>query len=71
MTDLTQMAARLEALEMRLTYQDDTIETLNAAITAQWKQIDLLTRQVAGLGERLQEAETSTGAPTNEPPPHY
>jgi SlyX protein len=66
-----ELSARIDALETRVAYQDDTIETLNATITAQWKQIDALTRQVGVLGERLQEAETNTGAPTNEPPPHY
>ena len=70
MTDKT-FADRLEALEMRLTYQDETIETLNQTITAQWKQIDTLTRQVAELGERLREAEAVRPGPANEPPPHY
>jgi SlyX protein len=69
--DLTSLRERLDALETRVAYQDDTIETLNATITAQWKQIDMLTRQVAGLGERLSEAESNSGAPRNEPPPHY
>ena len=32
---------------MRLTFQDETIETLNQTITAQWQQIDALTRQIA------------------------
>jgi SlyX protein len=71
MTDIKSVADRIEALEMRLTYQDETIETLNATITAQWKQIDALTRQVASLGERLQEAESHSGGISNEPPPHY
>ncbi len=34
------LSERIDALEMRLTYQDDTIETLNQTITAQWNQID-------------------------------
>ena len=67
----TSLRERIDALETRIAFQDDTIETLNEAITAQWKQIDILTRQVAGLGERLQEAENNAGAPRNEPPPHY
>ena len=70
MTD-RDLSARIDALETRLTYQDETIETLNATITAQWKQIDALTRQVASLGERLQEAESNSGGISNEPPPHY
>jgi uncharacterized coiled-coil protein SlyX len=66
-----ELSARIDALEERLTYQDETIEQLNATITAQWKQIDALTRQLAGLNERLQEAEGNAPAPANERPPHY
>jgi len=65
------LAERVDALEMRIAYQDDTIETLNQTITAQWKQIDQLTRKVAEIGERLQEAETNAPGPANERPPHY
>ena len=62
---------RIDALEMRLTYQDEAIETLNQTITKQWLEIDRLTRQVAELKVRLQEAESHTPDPANEPPPHY
>ncbi len=65
------LAERIEVLETRLTYQDEAIDTLNGTITAQWKQIDALTRQLAALSERLQEAEARTPAAANEPPPHY
>ncbi len=65
------LSDRFDALEARVAYQDDTIETLNQTITAQWKQIDALTRQVAQLNERLQEAETNAPAAVNERPPHY
>jgi SlyX protein len=71
MSEIDQLRERIDAMETRIAFQDDTIETLNEAITAQWKQIDMLTRQVAVLGERLQEAESNSGAPRNEPPPHY
>jgi uncharacterized coiled-coil protein SlyX len=71
MSDATILSDRIDALESRLTFQDETIETLNKAITAQWKQIDALTRQLAHLSERLQEAETRVPGAANEPPPHY
>jgi len=71
MNDVDDLSERIDALEMRLTYQDVTIETLNQTITAQWQQIDALTRQVAALRERLQEAESHATGPANEPPPHY
>ena len=66
-----ELSERIDALESRLAYQDQTIEQLNETITAQWKQIDALTRQLAALTERLQEAEASAPAPANERPPHY
>jgi SlyX protein len=70
MSDAKSLSERIDVLETRLTFQDETIETLNNTITAQWQQIDALTRQVATLSERLQEAETNAPA-ANEPPPHY
>ena len=71
MSEVNALSERIDALEMRLTYQDVTIETLNQTITAQWVEIDRLTRQVAELKERLQEAESNAPGPVNEPPPHY
>ena len=65
------MSERIDALESRLAYQDQTIEQLNETITAQWKQIDALTRQLAALTERLQDAEANVPLPANERPPHY
>ena len=67
----TTSADRIDALEMRLTYQNETIETLNQAVTAQWKQIDALTRRVAELSDRVREAEAKRPGPVDEPPPHY
>ena len=71
MNEIAKLGERIDALEMRLTYQDVTIETLNQTITAQWLEIDRLTRQVAELKERLREAESNAPGPANEPPPHY
>ena len=71
MSDVSALSERIDTLEMRLAYQDVTIETLNQTITAQWVEIDRLTRQVAELKERLQEAESNAPGPANEPPPHY
>ena len=68
---MSELSDRIDALEARIAYQDDTIETLNATITAQWKQIDALTRQLAMLNDRLQEAEAHSPGPANERPPHY
>jgi SlyX protein len=71
MNNVDALTERIDALEMRLTYQDVTIETLNQTITAQWVEIDRLTRQVTELKARLQEGESNAPGPVNEPPPHY
>jgi len=68
---MSELSDRIDALEARIAYQDDTIETLNQTITEQWKQIDALTRQVAALSDRLQESEARAHGPFNERPPHY
>ena len=71
MSDARSLRDRIDALETRLTFQDETIETLNHTITAQWLKIDALTRQLTALSERLQEAEANAPGAANEPPPHY
>ena len=71
MSDEKTLGDRIDALEARLMFQDETIETLNKTITEQWLKIDALTRQVLSLSERLQEAEAHAPGPANERPPHY
>lgn len=71
MNEIRELGERVDTLETRLAYQDETIESLNQTITAQWKQIDALTRQIAQLNERLQAAEANAPGPANERPPHY
>jgi SlyX protein len=71
MSELEMLSQRIDALESRLMFQDETIETLNQTITAQWHKIDALTRQLASLSDRLREAEAQAPRPANEPPPHY
>ena len=71
MSEVKTLSERIDALESRVMFQDETIETLNQTITSQWQQIDALTRQLANLSDRLREAEATAPRPANEPPPHY
>jgi SlyX protein len=71
MSESRTLSDRIDLLETRLAFQDETIETLNKTITEQWLKIDALTRQLEALGERLQEAESRVPGAANEPPPHY
>ena len=73
MAETEAMSSRIDALEIRLAYQDETIEDLNKAVTDQWKQIDLLTRKIAQLTDQLRETTEQIGRPglPEPPPPHY
>lgn len=62
---------RLEALEMRVAHQDATIDDLNVTITSQWRKIDALAREVAGLADRLQDLGRREPGEAEPPPPHY
>ena len=70
MTDAEQHA-RIDALETRIAYQDQTIEELNTALTAQWKVIDLLTKKLATLEEQVRSGSFIADPATEKPPPHY
>jgi SlyX protein len=65
------LSERIDALEAKLMFQEDTIEVLNTTITMQWHQIDALKRQLNHVNERLREAEAGLSQPKNERPPHY
>ncbi len=73
MTEIETLALRIDGLEMRIAYQDHTIEELSATIADQWKQIEDMTFRLTRLSEQVREVENSTGvtdAP-EPPPPHY
>ncbi|MFC7664492.1 MULTISPECIES: SlyX family protein [Methylorubrum] len=72
MNDVPSEIERLARLEIRLTEQEAVIDDLNATITAQWKVIDRLTRQLSRLQEQVEESafRTASGGP-EPPPPHY
>ncbi len=69
MTD-SDHAARLETLEALITHQDRMIAELNEVVTAQWRKIDLLERQVAQLREEMRNIGPAREGP-EAPPPHY
>lgn len=58
MSEIDQLTARIDTLEMRFAYQDQVIEDLNRTITEQWKQIDNLTRRLANLGSAFRRPPT-------------
>jgi SlyX protein len=63
--------ARLEALESKLAFQEDTVAQLNDALIAQQSRIDRLETLVKLLAEQVRATpEDAPGVP-EPPPPHY
>lgn len=62
--------ARFIDIEIKLAHQEDLVESLNARIYEQQKQIDQLEAMVARLIEHMRTRDTAQ-APVNERPPHY
>lgn len=72
MTDHDRLDDRLDTVEMRIAFQDQTIEELHKTIADQWRVIDGLTRKLATLEEQVRSAGGSIADPRHEPPPpHY
>ncbi|HTM78157.1 MAG TPA: SlyX family protein [Devosia sp.] len=71
MSQSDHLADRLDALETRIAFQDQTIEELNATITAQWSVIDALSRKVNLLDEQARAISNIADPRSEPPPPHY
>jgi SlyX protein len=72
MDDFAALNARLVALEMDRAHQDRSIEDLSEAVTAQWKAIEELKREISRLTAEVREAAGAAGPGEAEPPPpHY
>lgn len=67
------LGARIDALEMRLTYQDDVIERLNKVVVEQWSKLDHALLRIARLEVQLREAQQNMTSDGHDepPPPHY
>lgn len=62
---------RIEDLEIRISHQDLTIEELNQTVYQQWQTIDLLTKQVNALMERLKNPQEPEIDTSPYKPPHW
>lgn len=71
MDDFAALNARLVALEMDRAHQERVIEDLNEAVTAQWKLIEQLKREVERLADQVREAAVAAPGEAEPPPPHY
>jgi len=62
---------RLEQLETRVAFQDQTIEELNAVITEQWTVIEQMRRKFEVMEEQLRSGSYIADPASEKPPPHY
>jgi SlyX protein len=71
-SEATSHDQRLTDLEIKASFAEDLLDTLNALVARQQEQIELLLREVSRL--RQQGGDTGMAAPRNlrdELPPHY
>lgn len=67
------MNERLTELEVRVAFQEKTIQDLNEVVTDQQRRIDRLTRELEAMKSRLSALAPAMVIPQEEekPPPHY
>ncbi len=72
-TAITELQEKLIDLEIRLTHQEDHIQSLDKVIYEQDRTISALLEKVDELNRKLKSAaETNILSPSEEkPPPHY
>lgn len=65
------MPQRVEELEVRFTFQEDQIESLQNALYEQSLVIEWLERKVEAFAQTLRAGQGQEPLPDNESPPHY
>lgn len=68
-----QMRSDIETLQVKLAYQEDTIEQLNAIVTEQQGQIQQLEKLTRSMLEKLKSLQSQENTINDgvELPPHY
>ncbi len=62
---------RLVDIEIKISHQEDLVETLNQTIYQQGRRIDQLEAMVAALADHIRTLQSTRQGPVNEKPPHY
>ena len=67
------LVSRIEKLEERSAFQEQTIDDLSKALTDQWRLLETFKRDVSRLNDELKAVEDniSDGGRREPPPPHY
>jgi len=70
MNDLHTIDKRLTDLEIKSSYGEDLLDTLNQTVFRQQQQIDLLVEQLRNLRHQVNDASPRRGL-ADDLPPHY
>ena len=62
---------RITNLEIKLSFTEDLIETLNETVYKQQQQIEFLYRELKDIKEQASSAGTGSGSLKDDIPPHY
>ena len=62
---------RIEALEIHIAHQDQSIDDMNSVILVQRDEIERLTRRLNKMMGRVGDLEESMPAPESKKPPHW
>ncbi len=67
------MQDQIEQLQVKVAFQEDTIETLSDALASQQQQLDKLVFQMQHVMDKLKQIQPSNIADASQetPPPHY
>lgn len=66
------LEARITELEIKLSFAEDTVESLNASVFRQQQQIDLLVQEIRALRQQLHSSlPNEQRSLRDELPPHY
>ena len=73
MNQFDYLIARMDELETKVAFQENTIEQLNQALIEQQFIIDKMQLQLRYLAQKLKDVQPSNIATQSEetPPPHY
>ena len=65
------MSNELLEVQTQLSFQEDSLQTLNDVVTRQQRDIERLTLEIGRLREQFQTLVTMQLEEQEEPPPHY
>ncbi|MGM0480352.1 MAG: SlyX family protein [Pseudomonadota bacterium] len=76
MKDASALVRRIDDLETKLAFQEDTIGSLNQLVTEQSAELTAMQEQLRWLGRKFNQLQQQTEDPNDDPaeeppPPHY